>query len=69
MTLTLATAVENGQVVTLSYTDPTGGNDTNAIQDALGNDASSVAPDVVNVTLGAEVALTGLAMLGFHDLP
>ncbi|HSI53834.1 MAG TPA: SwmB domain-containing protein [Ramlibacter sp.] len=69
VTLTLATAVENGQVVTLSYTDPTGGNDTNAIQDALGNDASSVAPDVVNVTLGAEVALTGLAMLGFHDLP
>nr|WP_269449152.1 SwmB domain-containing protein [Massilia endophytica] len=44
VTLTLATAVTNGQAVTVAYTDPTGGNDANAIQDAAGNDA---------VTLGA----------------
>ena len=61
-----------GQTVTLDYTDPTGGNDINAIQDTNGNDASSFSNVVVNdsaVTLpkptaaavpadGATVALT-----------
>jgi uncharacterized repeat protein (TIGR02059 family) len=42
VTLTLAAAVTNGQAVTVSYTDPTIGNDLAAIQDAVGNDASSV---------------------------
>lgn len=42
VTLTLTTAVTNGQAVTLSYTDPTGGDDANAIQDASGNDAVSL---------------------------
>lgn len=40
-TLTLATAVAAGQTVTLAYTDPTVGNDINALQNAAGNDASS----------------------------
>ncbi len=40
--LTLATPVANGQGVTVSYTDPTGGNDVNAVQDTVGNDAPSV---------------------------
>ncbi|MCW8200746.1 hypothetical protein D8B23_20700, partial [Verminephrobacter aporrectodeae subsp. tuberculatae] len=39
--LTLATPVANGQVVTVAYTDPTTGNDANAIQDTAGNDAAS----------------------------
>ncbi|MCW8177763.1 hypothetical protein D8B25_21100, partial [Verminephrobacter aporrectodeae subsp. tuberculatae] len=39
VTLTLSTAVSHGQTVTVAYADPTTGNDTNAIQDAAGNDA------------------------------
>ena len=42
VTLTLATAVTNGQVVTVSYADPTAGNDTAAIQNVLGSDAQSL---------------------------
>ncbi|MDR6153050.1 putative repeat protein (TIGR02059 family) [Acidovorax delafieldii] len=41
ITLTLATAVGAGQAVTVAYTDPTAGNDANAVQDAVGNDALS----------------------------
>jgi uncharacterized repeat protein (TIGR02059 family) len=37
--LTLTDPVVNGDVVTVGYTDPTAGNDANAIQDAAGNDA------------------------------
>ena len=40
--LQLATAVRELQDVTVSYTDPTGGDDTNAIQDAAGNDAADL---------------------------
>ena len=43
VTLTLTTAVVAGQAVTVAYTDPTAGNDANAIQDAAGNDAASFA--------------------------
>ncbi|MCW8176207.1 glycosyl hydrolase [Verminephrobacter aporrectodeae subsp. tuberculatae] len=44
VTLTLANnAVGHGDTVLLSYTDPTSGNDANAIQDAAGNDAVSFA--------------------------
>ncbi|MCW5323627.1 hypothetical protein D5039_21500 [Verminephrobacter aporrectodeae subsp. tuberculatae] len=43
VSLTLATAVTNGQAMTIAYTDPTTGNDANAIQDAAGNDAASFA--------------------------
>lgn len=43
VTLTLDTPVINGESgLTISYTDPTAGNDANAIQDAAGNDAASV---------------------------
>jgi len=41
VTLTLATAVSNGQTVTVAYTDHTGSDDLNAIQDVAGNDVSS----------------------------
>ena len=50
-TLTLATAVLEGQTVTLAYGDPTDGNDANALQDVVGNDAASLAGQaVVNAT-------------------
>lgn len=47
LTLILANPVSNGQAVTLSYTDPSSGNDTNAIQDASGNDTISLSPQIV----------------------
>jgi uncharacterized repeat protein (TIGR02059 family) len=47
VTLTLASAVGNGQAVTVAYTDPTAGNDANAIQDAGGNDAATLAATAV----------------------
>ncbi|EJE50104.1 putative Ig domain-containing protein, partial [Acidovorax sp. CF316] len=51
VTLTLTTAVTNGQVVTVAYADPSGANDANAIQDAAGNDAATlVATAVTNTT-------------------
>ena len=66
VTLTLATAVTNGQLVTLAYTDPTVGNDVNAIQDAGGYDAASVSPSVTNLTIDAAVtaAVIGVTTLG-----
>ncbi len=42
VTLTLASAVTQGQAVTVAYADPTAGNDANAIQDASGNDAATL---------------------------
>ncbi|HYD59144.1 MAG TPA: DUF4347 domain-containing protein [Noviherbaspirillum sp.] len=55
VTLTLASAVSSGQVVTVAYTDPTGGNDANAIQDQAGNDAATlVATNVTNNTPAQE---------------
>ncbi|MCW8200797.1 hypothetical protein D8B23_20990, partial [Verminephrobacter aporrectodeae subsp. tuberculatae] len=54
VTLTLTTAVTHGQSVTVAYTDPTTGNDTNAIQNAAGHDvASFAATGVVNNTPAA----------------
>lgn len=51
VTLTLGTAVVAGASVTVAYTDPTGGNDTAALQDAAGNDAATLAASSVsNVT-------------------
>lgn len=59
VTLTLTTAVTSGQVVTVAYTDPTAGNDANALQDAAGNDAASLAATTVtNNTLGDVIAPT-----------
>ncbi|MCW8177278.1 Ig-like domain-containing protein, partial [Verminephrobacter aporrectodeae] len=46
--LTLATAVATGQAVSVAYTDPTTGNDANAVQDAAGNDAASFAATPVD---------------------
>ena len=54
VTLTLGTAVISSDVVTFSYTDPTSGNDANALQDLAGNDvASGAAIPVTNQTVVA----------------
>jgi uncharacterized repeat protein (TIGR02059 family) len=42
ITLALASTINIGRVVTLSYTDPTGSDDASAIQDSNGNDAISL---------------------------
>jgi len=46
--LTLNFSIISSATVTLAYTDPTSGNDTNAIQDEAGNDAASIS--TVSVT-------------------
>lgn len=49
--ITLAAAVKIAQTVTVGYTDPTSGNDANAIQDIGGNDASTLsATSVTNIS-------------------
>ncbi len=48
VTLTLSEAVKNTETVTVSYTDPTTGNDVAAIQDAYGNDAASLVEQAVS---------------------
>ena len=40
--LNLTDTVKNGQAVTAAYSDPSGANDNNAIQDSQGNDAASL---------------------------
>jgi hypothetical protein len=39
--LTLAAAIDIGKTVLITYIDPAAGNDTNAIQDSVGNDAAT----------------------------
>jgi uncharacterized repeat protein (TIGR02059 family) len=51
--LTLASAVGAGQSVSVAYTDPTGSNDTNALQDAAGNDAATLAATSVTNSVPA----------------
>ena len=40
--LTLTDSVKNDQTVTVAYSDPSGANDNNAIQDSHGNDAATL---------------------------
>ena len=63
--------IRQGQVVVITYTDPTSGDDTNAIQDTTGNDAASfttgsggvpaVANDSTQNVPGAPTGLTATA--------
>jgi len=72
VTLTLATAVANGETVTVAYSDPTTGNDAKAIQDAAGNDAVTLAATAVtnntpvptNHAPTGPVTITGTATQG-----
>jgi uncharacterized repeat protein (TIGR02059 family) len=53
VSLTLSSPVLTGQAVTVSYTDPSTGNDPNAVQDAAGNDAATLAAtSVTNLVTG-----------------
>ena len=54
--LTLTNAVQNDQAVTVAYADPSGSNDTNAVQDSQGNDAASLSS--TSVTNNSTVAGT-----------
>ena len=55
ITLTLATEVTAAQSVTVSYTDPTVGNDAQAVQNQMGKDVASFSNyAVVNTTLNAD---------------
>ncbi len=54
--LTLSSPVTNTDIVTVSYTDPTLGDDANAMQDIAGNDAPSLSPTLVtNISTGSDV--------------
>ncbi|WP_170151539.1 SwmB domain-containing protein [Microvirga subterranea] len=54
--ITLASPVTKGQSVSVSYTDPTAGDDADAIQDVAGNDAASFTDAPVrNLTAGTVI--------------
>ena len=55
MDLYLSTVIRQGQTVVLTYTDPTSGDDANAIQDQAGNDAASF-----TITLQNRSTVTGV---------
>jgi uncharacterized repeat protein (TIGR02059 family) len=50
--LTLVSPVNQGEAVQVRYTDPTEGNDAQAVQDLAGNDATSFGDTVVNNLTG-----------------
>ena len=54
ITLTLASAVSAGQVVTFSYSDTTTGDDSHAVQNLLGKDAASITAHAVVNSLDAD---------------
>ena len=70
--LTLATVIGQGQTVTVRYTDPTSGDDVNAVQDALGNDALTLGATTVTnnslVDLTAPVVSTFSPANGLADV-
>ena len=54
ITLTLASAVSAGQVVTFSYSDTTTGDDSHAVQNLLGKDAATITDHAVVNSLDAD---------------
>ena len=59
VTLTLATALTSStQAVTVSYADPTTGDDTHGIEDLVGNDADSFTDQMVTNRFGTTTAPT-----------
>ena len=60
--LALTPVILQGQTVVVTYTDPTSGDDDNALQDAAGNDVASFTASVVNgsTVVGLPGAPTGL---------
>ena len=68
VTLTIGTAVKAGQTVTVDYADPNAGDDANAVQDAPGNDAASLAGEAVTNTVPEDATVSALSVspLGGH---
>ena len=62
VTLSLSNTLIGANKVTVTYTDPTDGDDLSAIQDTLNNDAESFTADMVSNTVAADTpdAPTGL---------
>ena len=56
MDLTFSPPIRPGQTVTVAYEDPTPGDDANAIQDAVGNDAADFSRGAENSSIQAVVA-------------
>jgi uncharacterized repeat protein (TIGR02059 family) len=73
--LQLASPIQFGESVTVAYADPTAGNDANAIQDTLGNDAASLAavaatnsvPDTAAPALVSAAVSGNLLTLAYAD--
>ena len=67
--LTLATAIQSGEPVTVSYADPTSGDDTNAIQSlGDGNDAASLVSQSVTNAVTASTSTAPVAAPIFSSL-
>ena len=62
VTLTIGTAVKAGQTVTVDYADPNTGDDANAVQDAAGNDAASLAGQAVTNTVPEDATVSALSV-------
>ena len=65
-------AIQQGQAVVVTYTDPTSGNDTDAFQDIAGNDAATFTTglnSVPAVTNGSTVAATNTAPTVANIIP
>lgn len=65
--LTMGTAITNGQTVTVAYTDPSGGEDANAVQDLAGNDAASLSATSVTNNVPSSSAVTLTAAEHYYD--
>jgi hypothetical protein len=60
--LTLTFGVIAGDTVSLTYTDPTAGNDTYALQDLAGNDVASFTQSVTNLSTATTNTSISLAV-------
>jgi hypothetical protein len=73
--LQLASPIQFGETLTVAYADPTAGNDANAIQDAVGNDAASLTaravsnsvPDTAAPTLVSAAVNANILTLAYAD--
>ena len=68
LALNVSPRIRRGQTVALSYTDPTPGDDINAIQDHAGNDAASFTVEIFNASTYTgsvgKPAISGTAQVG-----
>ena len=62
--LTVTDTIETGQAITVAYTDPSGSDDANAIQDTAGNDAATLGS--TSVTNNSTVASTAFNAAVFN---